>query len=285
MSHEQFMQAIDLYERAMKTRDALELDEAIRLFEEASNLMSTLDITVPLQIAFSYDMALAYDLAEQHERAITLFKKAAALYHHFSEEHPEDPAVEGFAGLIWGVNDYLSLWENASMDDDNYLSALTIRRWDKNKMPLKILIDNSADTGFDTTLSEIIAAGFQAWTEQPSSLTWIRTDNIDEASILVTRVSDGLGSAGGHTGFEEITAPNGAPQLHFATIRISMHSPDASAYNERELRALKALAIHEAGHALGLDGHSPHATDLMYWKSPLQNLSARDVKTFQMLYG
>jgi predicted Zn-dependent protease len=52
-----------------------------------------------------------------------------------------------------------------------------------------------------------------------------------------------------------------------------------------ELTKLKSLAMHEAGHALGLDGHSPFATDLMYWKSPLLKLSARDKKTLQLAYS
>lgn len=285
MNHDEFMKAVEVYERAMKTRDTLEFRLAIELFEQANALFEKLAPPVPFQIAFFYDMALAYDLSGSSTKAITLFKKVAALYHHFCIDHPEDPAVEGFSGLLWGVNDYLSLWETADTNDDNYISSITIRRWSRDSMPLKVVIDESDGTGFDTTLSSIILEGFNAWTRSPTSLTWLRTFNPEEASIFVTRVCDGLGSAGGHTGFEEVSDSYGNAKLKSATIRISLHSPDASAYSETELRALKALAIHEAGHAFGLDGHSPHATDLMYWKSPLQALSERDLKTFQIIYG
>lgn len=283
-SQEDFTNAVALYESAMRTRDALEFDRAIDLFEQANKLFGAIDTGIPLLIAFTYDMALAYDLAGNTKRAIVLFKKTAAMYHHFCTDHPEDPAVEGFSGLLWGVNDYLSLWETANVNDAHYLDFITKRRWSAAKMPLKITIDNSDDTGFDTTLSEIILDGFKAWTEGANCLQWVEGTSADEADIFVTRVSDGLGSAGGHTAFEDAVDDTGEPQLQSATIRISMHSPDSTHYDDAQLRALRALAIHEAGHAFGLDGHSPHATDLMYWKSPLLNLSKRDLNTFRLLY-
>lgn len=284
VSHEEFTKAIELYDRAMKTRDALEFKNAVALFEEANRLLEAVDTGIPLLIGFTYDMALAYDLAGDTDRALVLFKKTAALYHHFCEDHPEDPAVGGFSGLLWGVNDYLSLWETAHVTDSHYLDFVLKRRWNKAKMPLKVVVDKNNDTGFDTTLSEIIFDGFEAWTKEASGLSWKRASRRDDADIFVTRVSDGLGSAGGHTAFEDAVDESGEPQLQSATIRISMHSPDSTVYTEPQLRALKALAIHEAGHAFGLDGHSPHATDLMYWKSPLLVLSKRDLKTFRMLY-
>lgn len=269
----------------MRTRDALEFGRAIDLFEQANELFEALDTGTPLLIAFTYDMALAYDLAGNTKRAIVLFKKTAAMYHHFCEDYPDDPAVEGFAGLLWGVNDYLSLWETANAHDEDYLDFITRRRWSAAKMPLRIAVDNSNDTGFDTTLSEIILDGFRAWTEGTNCLQWVKGTSAGEADIFVTRVSDGLGSAGGHTAFEDAVDHSGEPQLQSATIRISMPSPDSTEYDDAQLKALKALAIHEAGHAFGLDGHSPHATDLMYWKSPLLNLSKRDLNTFKLMYS
>jgi predicted Zn-dependent protease len=44
------------------------------------------------------------------------------------------------------------------------------------------------------------------------------------------------------------------------------------------------LALHETGHALGIDGHSPSGLDIMYFKSPLIKLSDRDANTIRKIY-
>ncbi|MDZ4837041.1 MAG: matrixin family metalloprotease [Candidatus Melainabacteria bacterium] len=285
MGADDFNELIELYDRGMKTRDALNFADAVSLFEQADAIMSRMETNLPFHVAFAYDMALALDLAGQADRAQQLFNKSIQLYEEFRLAEPDHAAVEGFSGLIWGINDYLNLRDNAKPDADNYLDSITTRRWGPEKLPLKIFVDRSDATGFDTTLRTTILDAFNAWTEHQTFLRWTETTNADEADITITRAPDGLGSSGGHTGFEEITDSDGRVHLQLASIRISLHSADAGDYQEQELRAFKSLIIHEAGHALGLDGHSPHATDLMYWKSPLLELSARDLQTLRLMYS
>lgn len=285
MSSDDFMTVVELYDRAIKTRDSLHFAEAVELFKQALAVMAQVDTVLPFRIAFAYDMALARDLSGDSAGAKQLFELAVELYEELRQTDSNHDAVEGFAGLIWGVNDYLALVNNADMQADNYLQSITPRRWADEKLPLKLYIDQNPATGFDTTLTETILEAFHAWTANQSSLRWEKTTIADQAMIAVTRVADGLGSAGGHTAFEETSDGNGSVQLQSANIRISMHSHDSSVYNPAELRAFKSLTIHEAGHALGLDGHSPHATDLMYWKSPLLELSNRDIKTLKLMYS
>lgn len=284
MDHDKFMQAVGFYEEAMRLRDGMQLVEAIDLFERAQNILVELRPPVPFCMAFIYDIALAYDLIGEHEKARVLFQNVLDLYNELAQTQPNDPAVENFDGLIWGIGDYLSLWKNASSDDDNYLQSITIRRWNKDKLPLKVFVDESEETGFDSDMQKIIMDGFFAWTESIDAIKCERTESEKNASIVVRRVAD-LGSAGGHTGFEEIADGSGKPQLQRVTIRISMRSHSSRDHNAGELRSMRSLTIHEAGHALGLDGHSPHATDLMYWKSPLLELSKRDINTLRLVYS
>ncbi|MBX9687103.1 MAG: matrixin family metalloprotease, partial [Candidatus Obscuribacterales bacterium] len=51
---------------------------------------------------------------------------------------------------------------------------------------------------------------------------------------------------------------------------------------------LRQTALHEVGHALGLNGHSSNPGDIMYFASVAVNspqLSERDIKTLQLLYS
>ena len=52
----------------------------------------------------------------------------------------------------------------------------------------------------------------------------------------------------------------------------------------KQERVFQSLIVHEAGHALGIDGHSPFGNDLMYWKSQLKAPTMRDLKTMALIY-
>lgn len=48
---------------------------------------------------------------------------------------------------------------------------------------------------------------------------------------------------------------------------------------------LESVVLHEMGHALGIGGHSPEATDVMFGDPTARFLSGRDVQTLQFLLG
>jgi predicted Zn-dependent protease len=52
--------------------------------------------------------------------------------------------------------------------------------------------------------------------------------------------------------------------------------------------AMKAVCLHELGHALGISGHSPYSNDIMYptlnFDQVLTNLTERDTATIKRLY-
>jgi tetratricopeptide (TPR) repeat protein len=68
-------------------------------------------------------------------------------------------------------------------------------------------------------------------------------------------------------------------------ITIATHS--AQTGEALELGELQTTAIHELGHALGLQGHSPYPDDIMYYcLNPAQTgqLTTRDKRTLHLLY-
>jgi len=54
-----------------------------------------------------------------------------------------------------------------------------------------------------------------------------------------------------------------------------------------ELPKLKAIALHEIGHALGMHGHSPYTGDIMYPAilPGVSRLSSRDIETMREMYN
>lgn len=68
-------------------------------------------------------------------------------------------------------------------------------------------------------------------------------------------------------------------------INLAVYYPDSATpipYGE-----LVSIAIHEMGHAIGLKGHSPYPSDIMFFtlnRGSNQGLSQRDINTIGMLY-
>jgi matrixin len=65
-----------------------------------------------------------------------------------------------------------------------------------------------------------------------------------------------------------------------ATVTIASFDPKGRPLEPDDIRA---IALHEIGHVLGLD-HSPDSTDLMYARGTVRQISDRDVRTAVLLY-
>lgn len=72
-------------------------------------------------------------------------------------------------------------------------------------------------------------------------------------------------------------AKSSAVLAHYCTILLNPHQPS---------KYILAAARHELGHALGIWGHSPVASDALYFSqvSDLVTISARDINTLKRVY-
>jgi predicted Zn-dependent protease len=182
----------------------------------------------------------------------------------------------------------LTQWQSAPTTGD-YFSAIQSTRvgyliW--SRFPVQIYIEPATPDNSDRSQQwvEAIAAAVEEW----GAYLPLQQVNIPEsADILIWRRSPPLQVNGStfrarsaetrYTVYVDQTASGDLILAHRFTILLRPdQTPDY----------LRAAARHELGHALGIWGHSPVATDALY-ASQVRNppaISARDINTLKRIY-
>jgi predicted Zn-dependent protease len=269
--YDKFMKGVGLYEEANRRRDNLEFDFAFSLYERAQEFLFG-RVDIPL----FYDMALAADLSGDFSKASEYFDKSCASLEQMKADNPHDERINNLQPLVDSLAHQLSVRKMADNNATDYVNQIQPRVWAQNKFPLTIWIADkeSHNDGFDKGLCDLIFDAFRKWSKRCQWFQIARANKADEgiAKIVVKKASPGdlQSGSGGQTNF----AFNNAGELVRVDIRVYVPSSN-----------FQSLILHEAGHALGIDGHSPYADDLMWWKSPLIEISDRDVETMKIIYG
>ena len=169
-----------------------------------------------------------------------------------------------------------------------WASGRTIRIW---------VVPPAAGTPFD--LTGAVAEALAQWNDLPlfREFRLVRATAITEADVLVMDRSTplpfvpvtGCGfEARGSLGFTyfcpvggraaRLTLTGGGQSL--ASVVISVQVAGVSTQS-----ALDALVAHEFGHMLGIGGHSPLASDVMFGVPTVSTPSGRDAQTLQFVLG
>jgi hypothetical protein len=205
---------------------------------------------------------------------------------------------------------HIPLATETSTDNSDYLNNVMQESKGKTlrfqKMPIPFYITPIQEAGFPKAIRE----AFDDWTVRTSGLVkFVEVKNKDEARIIIVFNHLGLNknaeSLGAHTVAKWKARGSGRlAVLPVGSIPVPLYIPSVGPkysvppqmmeinldviYDHDEdarLMLLKNITTHEAGHAMGMLGHSQNKADMMYAITDEHSrLSQRDINTLTRLY-
>ncbi|HIN67357.1 MAG TPA: matrixin family metalloprotease [Candidatus Obscuribacterales bacterium] len=216
--------------------------------------------------------------------------EAVEAYKKFQAMKPEDPRSQQYGALISVLESEAKnalQRKNAQSSGDDYLAAVAgsnLLKWKIDK-PITVYVkDGTSTPGYRTEYEESLRQAFDEWTQATNGkikFAFIQDPGVAQMSVVWT---DDLHAPA-------MTAEAGVAKTAFGangieTAEISLLTLDPLKDGPLGKNRLFNTCLHEIGHALGLQGHSPHEDDIM--SSTLivqQGLSPRDVRTINALYA
>lgn len=178
---------------------------------------------------------------------------------------------------------------------DNYIDIVpdngNIIRWTLDKQ-LRLYFDGSTIPGFQPEYIDAVKEAFDTWLVHLNGrLTYEIVEDSKKADIVVLFMpiisvqTDKEGNSGFISGLATPHPENNI--LKFVDIKFATMKPNQKPFTRTEIFD---TALHEAGHALGIMGHSSNEKDIMYpiadskKKQLMLSLSPRDIDTLKLLY-
>lgn len=195
----------------------------------------------------------------------------------FSKD-PMKPAKDDYFGSI-RYNYSSTVFSN---DGSNTTSKdVTIRL---SRMPIRVYIGAAPDPKF----AEIAWSAAQQWEQSSKGLVqFVRVTQPTDADIFVIYTSLSNATFAGRTEEDPYSFKPRAFENKLSSAKINLNLTPMLRYRtEDQLPWMRAVAIHEFAHALGMLGHSDDRDDIMYpVVSGQTEISPRDLLTLTKLYS
>ena len=168
---------------------------------------------------------------------------------------------------------------------DNYLTYVIpggkVVHFSSARMPLRVYISDGLKVpGWNSGMKQSVLYAMRAWySATHGKVSFTQTFNEANADIIVRWRNNFTDGILGISPLETI-----GDTIVRSDVNLAVYYPDSN--QPIPMEDLKAIAVHEMGHAIGLRGHSPFPDDIMFYsKTRQQNtLSQRDINTIGMLY-
>ncbi|HEY9679114.1 MAG TPA: matrixin family metalloprotease [Drouetiella sp.] len=218
-------------------------------------------------------------------------KDAVQWYKKFISLNPRDSRVPQYETLQRVLQDAaksnLEKHRKVQSQVGNYLAAVTrnaMMRWSSPDKIRVFIKDGSDVSGYRPEFEESLRQAFDEWSESTSgTVAFIMVPSPDSTDMTVTWSSD-LHSPALKAEAGLANTSYGAHGLERADILLLTVDPFKEGPIGKNM--LYNVCLHEIGHALGLEGHSPTEGDIMYPALGVQQgLSDRDINTVLALYS
>lgn len=175
-------------------------------------------------------------------------------------------------------------------DAADYLDHSTLNepmKWKDADIPIRVYIHPTTNVlNYSESFGVILRKSLDEWTEATKGrIKFKLVDRLEDAQIDCRFTADEKQLSSPAEGAEAIVIPelNGIYKAHVVFLTLSGGERTVSEHG------MHFRCLHELGHALGLLGHSPNPSDIMFFSVSLDDndrtISKRDVATMTRLYS